>query len=1024
MKKLFSLVVLGLIALAGSAQTVTLTLTTPPCNADGTLTANMAGLTPPLTVQWSWGSSSVTHTGVSGLSDVLTGYAGQPLNVYVTDASSSYAYGSYTGMPPFTYTIATTSAVCPALSSATATVSGGTAPYTYQWITIPGSTVASTANPANLAAGQYNVMITDAAGCTYGSQYSGDSIYLYSSPAFTYSVTTTPASCTNGTASVGAISGGLAPYSYSWSTSSSAPSISGLMMGSYSVTVTDANGCSANGYGYVGQSVTISPFVTPTPATCTASDGAITVFGSGGTPPYTYLWSNGATTQSQTGLPSGNYSVQIADANGCIGNGGAYISASTPITATYVTTPSACTSATGTSTLTLTGGTTPYTIQWYTTPAQTGLTATALSPGNYSFSVTDNAGCVRTGTVNIPPVDLLYLNTASSPATCVMSNGSASVTVSGGVAPLTYHWSTGATTSAISGVAAGGYNVTVTDANGCAKSGYASVEDYSPVGIGLATTPASCIYSADGSVHANVWGGTAPYTYIWSTGGSTSTISGLSAGYYGVTVTDATGCANYRHTTLGFDPLGTSCYCTIEGVVYNDVNGNCVQDAGEAGIEGIQIYCSGIGYTYTNSAGHYSFQVPSGAYTVSETVLAYYPLSSCQLNNIPVSVTAASGCTSPVNFANSIAVIHDMHVSTWDYNHPVPGNLYSQVMVVTNEGTVTEAASLVGYNTDGQLFAPSIAPGGIFTGSANWYTSGTAMPWLAPAASQTVYAIYGVPTDIPLGTSTVYKDSVSYIAPISNWLNDYSPWNNVNYFTSTIVSSFDPNFKEVSPKGTGPQGYITTNDSVLEYMVHFQNTGTANAQKVVVIDTLDPSLDWTTLKPIYESHNCVVTLNTTGVATFTFNNIDLPYAATNPTNSNGMFTYTIKQRHALPAGTQIHNKASIYFDYNDPIVTNATLNTIGSSVSVPGLSQTGASFSVYPNPANNTCYAVINSDIAGNADMKVVDITGKLLINRTLSIIAGNQTVPVDVSRLTPGVYFMTINNGGKAETQKLVILK
>ena len=1023
MKKLFSLLVFSVIALTTYGQTVSFTLTTPPCNADGTLTANMTGLTPPLTVQWYAGSFSVTHTGVMTLSDALTGYAGQPVSVYVTDATTS-ASNYYGGMPPFTYTVSTVSVVCPALGTATATVTGGTAPYTYQWLTNPGGSVVSTANPASLAAGQYNVMITDAAGCTYGSTYSGDSIYLYSSPAFSYSVATTTASCTNGTATVGAITGGLPPYSYLWSTAATSSSISGLMMGSYNVNVTDANGCSVMNYAYVSQSVTISAPTTPTPATCTASDGAITAFGSGGTPPYTYLWSNGATTQSQTGLAAGYYNVLITDANGCIGTGYGNITSSTPITATYTTTASSCTAPTGTATLTLTGGSTPYTINWYTTPPQTGVTASALSPGYYYFNVTDNAGCARDGSVYIAPVDVINLSLSTTPANCTASDGAASVVVSGGVAPLTYHWSTGATASSISGVPTGYYSVNITDVNGCTKSGYANVSDLSPVGLGLSTTPASCIFSADGSIAASVWGGTAPYTYSWSTGGTGSSISGLSTGYYTVYVTDATGCTNHAYTTMTYNPAGTACYCTIEGVVYDDANGNCVQDPGEAGIPGIQIYCSGIGYTYTNALGYYSFQVPTGSYTISETVLGYYPLSACQLNNIPVSVTAMAGCTTPVNFANGVSTIHDIHVSTWDYNFPVPGNLYTQVAVISNEGTVNESGILAGYNSDGQLYAPTFAPSGIFTGSGNWYNSGTSFPALTPGASQSYHITYTVPTDIPMGTSLVYKDTAAYTSPISNWLSDYSPWNNVNYFNSTVVSSYDPNFKEVSPKGTGPQGYISINDSVLEYMVHFQNTGTYKAEKIVVIDTLDPNLDWTSLKPIFESHNCVVTLSTTGVATFTFNGINLPPAVSDATNSNGMFTYTIKQRPGLTSGTQIHNKASIYFDYNEPVVTNSTLNTIEHGVGVPTVNAAAASFSIYPNPADKTCFAVINSDAAGTAAMAITDITGKTVMSNSLNLIQGKQTVTLDVSRLSPGMYFMTLNNSGKIETQKLVIMK
>src|SRR5262249_38729319 len=153
--------------------------------------------------------------------------------------------------------------------------------------------------------------------------------------------------CTNGTASVTASSGATLPLGYSWSTGSTSSSISGLSMGYYNVTVTDAIGCSATVYAYVSQAVAISAPTTPTPATCTSSDGSIIPFGAGGVPPYAYPWSNGATTASQSGLASGYYGVTVHDANGCIGTGGGYVSVSTPITVTSTSTASSCTSATG-----------------------------------------------------------------------------------------------------------------------------------------------------------------------------------------------------------------------------------------------------------------------------------------------------------------------------------------------------------------------------------------------------------------------------------------------------------------------------------------------------------------------------------------------------------------------------------------------------------------------------------------------------------------------------------------------------
>ena len=1023
------------------AQTLSFSLVTPPCNSDGLLTVNMTGLTPPLTVSWYTSGSTgttITHTGVTGLFDALTGYTGGPIYVYATDGTNA-ASNSYAGAPPFSFLTSTTPEFCPTLGSASATVVGGTSPYTYQWYNINTSAVVGAGSPVSLPTGNYGVMITDASGCVYGTKYTYDSSMAfvdYVAP-FTVSMNATPANCTNGTASVVSVSlGATLPVTYHWNNGATTAMISGLTTGYYSVLVTDAVGCTSGidtsaSSVFVPQSVTISVPVTPTPATCTDTNGAVIAFGSGGVTPYTYLWSNGATTPAQTGLASGAYYVTVTDANGCIGSGAGYVSVSTPITVTYAATPSLCTSPTGNATLTAIGGTSPYTVLWYTAPPQTTPTATSLAAGNYNFKVTDAVGCIQTGVATVPPVDVISLSFTSTPALCTLSTGSLSVAAIGGVTPYNYSWSTGGTTNTISGVPAGFYPLTVTDAMGCSVTKDPYLPNYSPMGLGVSTLPASCIFTNDGALTAVPMGGTAPYSYGWSTGGTTPTISALPYGPYWLHVTDATGCTADDYTWLPFDSSATDCYCTISGTIYNDTNANCTQDPGEPGINNVQVYCTGIGYTYTDASGHYSFMVPSGTYTVSETVLAFYPLAPCQSNAIVVTAAASTGCVHTVDFANTMDTIHDMHIATWDYSWPVVGNSYTQITTISNDGTVEEDSVFTGYKSDGQLLAPSFTPSGVFTGGSSfYYNTAAGFPAMPAGSSSTFYMNYNVPTDIPIGTTVVFNDTVTYKAPVNNWLTDYSPWNNVNYFTATTVAAYDPNFKEVSPKGVGPTGLITYDDSTLEYMVHFQNTGTAPAQNIVVVDTLDGNLDWTTLRPEYMSAPCKVTMVQQGsskIVTFTFNNIFLPTRTSDDLRSNGLFTYTIKTKPGLPLLSQIRNRASIYFDYNAPVMTNQTLNTIGASTTSVANNtavEAARSFAIYPNPANMSFYSVINSTSATAAEMTISDVTGKVQASKTVELQKGANTISTSISTLAPGVYFVTLNNSGKTETQKLVVIK
>ncbi|WP_118975858.1 DUF7619 domain-containing protein [Taibaiella koreensis] len=1025
-KLLFFLLCLLALGRFAQAQSVSLVLTQAPCNANGIVTANFSGLVSPLLVSWHIiGGPSITHSNVSGPSDVLNSYAGEPFTLLVQDANGAIADAYFPGAPPFLISVNIVDGICPAPGSATATISGGTAPFAYEWTPQGSTTVVSTVNPASLPEGNYNLKVTDANGCTFTLN---DSLAVHPEAPFNYTVNGTVASCTNGTATVTGITGsGTPPYSYLWSNGATTPGITGLSQGSYNVIVTDANGCARQRFRQVTQSPFITANVTPTNPTCTQNNGALMTFGAGGTPPYTYLYSNGGTTQGQNGLAPGAYVVTITDANGCTGQAFPYLSATTPVNVTYSTVPSSCTTPNGSATLVASGGQAPYTVSWNTFPAQTGLTASNLAPGSYGFTVTDANGCVRTGTVEIPPVNTIIANLTGTSASCLAANGTASTVPSGGTSPYTYLWSNGATTQNLTSLPAGNYSVTITDAAGCKVTKNWNVEASSPVNAGLASVPASCRYTADGSIGTSVWGGTAPYTYSWSNGQTGATATGLLQGDYWLHVTDANGCIANKFSHVGYSN-GNACYCTVTGTVFHDLNNNCVKDPGEAGIANIQIHCAGFGYTYTDANGQYTFQLPTGTYTLSESVQGMYPLAACQNNTIPVTVTAAAGCTQTFDFANTVNPIHDIHISTWNSNFAVPGNNYQQLCIISNDGTVPESSILSTYLNDGQLNAASFSPAGIFAPLSGRYysTAGNTFPALAPGSAQPFHIGYSVPTNIPMGTSLLFSDTAVASGPLSNWLNDYSPWNNVGVLNTTVVSSYDPNFMEVNPKGVGPEGNITRADSVLEYMVHFQNLGTYKAQKVVVVAMLDPNLNFSSLRPVYSSHKGNVTINEQGELRYTFDNINLPAKMYDEVGSNGMFTFTIKQKPNLPLGTKIKNKAGIYFDYNEPVITNEVVNTLYKPTGIEEENEKKQlSFVLYPNPAN-TAFTVIVENNTANADtrLNITDASGRVLLAKSMRLQSGKQMIGMNTASLSAGVYFVQLDIAGRKHTQKLVVVK
>lgn len=1028
-----------------NAQSISLSVVTQPCNNNGQVSATTTGLALPITYNYYFtGTTGVTHANVNSATDSynsIPAFIGNSNNniVFVVATSGTVSVtDSVTLTAPFTYSVASTPAACPSLGSITVSnITGGVAPFSYQFINQ--NTLQSFAtNPASVPAGQYSVSVSDATGCRVAYSFSSTiGAFVGNNSPVNVSMSGTAANCTNGTA-MATGSGGVAPYTYLWSNGATSQSIGGLSSGSYNCIVTDAQGCYKTGYYVVSQAINLSFNSSITNATCAQNNGSVLGFVSGGTAPYTFLWSNGATTQNVTGL-TGNttYNVQITDANNCKGTGSVYINATTPVTATYMTSASACTLTTGSATVIPAGGVAPYTTLWYTYPTNTtGNVISNKASGNYSFKITDANGCIRTGTALIPSASTLNATINNAGIVCPATTGTLAATVSGTNGPFTYTWSNGSSAAAINGVPVGGYNCTIRDAVGCTVTKSASVIQSNPITVGFASTQASCIYAADGSILANATGGTAPYTYTWSNTQTGATATGLSAGNYYVSVSDANGCRNNYYSSMahvGYNAAATSCYCTITGTVYIDANNNCVRDAGENGINNIQIHCSGFGYAYTNANGVYSFQVPTGTYTISESVQQIYPLASCQANNTMVSVTAASGCVSTANFANNVIPVHDLHIITTNFTQPVPGNSYTQRVIVQNEGTLTESTVKLGYTHDGQLSYGNSSPWTLTQQNAgmypDWYSITSGFPVLNAGAASASFVNYTVPTNIPINTVVSFQDTVAHAAPLATtWLTDNTPWNNVNNHQAIVVSSYDPNFKEVSPKGTGPQGYITVNDSILTYVVHFQNEGTYYAQNIVVVDSLSPYLNMASLRPGYSDKSYTTKADENGVIRFKFDNINLPWkSAYGDIMSSGMFTYSVKLKHALPAGTKIKNTAAIYFDYNEPVITNTTLNTIDESGSVSIKEQKAISADdviLFPNPANTGFSLLISSAEKTESELSMTDISGRVLSQRSVSLQAGENILRESTDHLQSGIYFVQLKNKDVLITKKVVVAR
>lgn len=265
-------------------------------------------------------------------------------------------------------------------------------------------------------------------------------------------------------------------------------------------------------------------------------------------------------------------------------------------------------------------------------------------------------------------------------------------------------------------------------------------------------------------------------------------------------------------------------------------------------------------------------------------------------------------------------------------------------------------------------------------------------------------------------SNAIIGDTVNFTL-IEYPLNDSNPANNIQNYSYAICNSWDPNNKQVSPQGKGAEGLIHNNQSMV-YTVHFQNTGNSSASRVFIIDTLDENLDISTLTVLQFSHWVTLSREGDGVVKFDFPHINLPDSATSSSESNGYITFSIKQKDNLPDGTEIKNTGYIYFDYNPAVITNTTLNTINSTVSIKEFKESPNEMSVYPNPSTGIIYVAF-SKIIKNAKLDVYNITGELVYNKN---IYNSSYSLLNLKKFPAGIYLIKVQNGDNIIIKKIAI--
>lgn len=457
-------------------------------------------------------------------------------------------------------------------------VSGsGNSPFSYSWSNGDADSLAQ-----NLLAGSYTVTVNDEYGCS-----SSDTYTVNEPPLFEVNATITSdyngrdISCdgaADGSAEATA-NGGVSPYDYEWLTLGiTTPVITDLGPGQYIIEVTDDSGCKARDTVTLTEPDPLAISGSVTDILCFGdASGAINVSISGGTNPYSSLWSNNAITEDLTNLAAGSYTDTVTDVNGCEIISSFTInepSASMSLTATFI--DILCNGdATGSIDLSVSGGVSPYDYSWSNGAVSQDISN--LPAGTYTVTVTDDNNCTEdfSQTLDQPTAINAVLNPIN-PVCQNDSRGSIDLTVNGGVPAYSILWNNGEVTEDISELYAGTYMCEITDDNGCVETVQTILTDPGAVSIAETHTDVLCYGASTGSIDITPSNGTLPYTFDWSNGTGGEDPAGLTAGLYSVNVVDDNGCGGFMSFII--NQPDTSIYVqsavTTDALCFGDATGS------------------------------------------------------------------------------------------------------------------------------------------------------------------------------------------------------------------------------------------------------------------------------------------------------------------------------------------------------------------------------------------------------------------------------------------------------------------
>jgi uncharacterized repeat protein (TIGR01451 family) len=471
-----------------------------------------------------------------------------------------------------------------------------------------------------------------------------------------------------------------------------------------------------------------------------------------------------------------------------------------------------------------------------------------------------------------------------------------------------------------------------------------------------------------------------------------------------------------------FNTNGCNFYWNINGQVYGDANNNCIADNNELRLSNMKLMLDSAGtliqQTYTGGEGFYSFDTDTGTYTYTVDTIDLPVLVTCPAAGFQTSVlTAVDSMDYDMDFGMQCKAGFDVGVTSVARDSGVfrPAH-FARVKIAA--GDISNFYGLhCAAGTGGSVQV-------VFSGGVSYV--GTTAGALTPVVSgdTLLYSIADFGTvnynadfsfTMQTDTSAAIGSTVCFDVNVTPTTGDINPANNSLHYCFTVVNTFDPNTKEVFPEGN-----IDTSQHWLTYTINFQNTGTAPAQHIYVLDTLDNSLDESSFTLLSYSFQ-PLTQVLGKVIRFNFPNINLPDSTSDEPHSHGYVQYKLKIKPGLTNGTLIHNTADIVFDFNTPVITNTVINQVHITTGTDNFQFSTFNFQFSPNPFHNsTLLKIISPMKSGNYTLEIYNVIGEKM--REINCLNKSEIV-IERNNLEAGIYiFKLFNERELMGTGKLVV--